>query len=120
MYEIGNECERINVENEWIVNWNKLAADDLAKLNAENDVNVQKKADKDDRLYSRIENQHVDCEAFDEEVITVKNHANDAFQFFGDSRIGKIIPIPKNMVQREFVALGAFNPVKILGWFEDL
>lgn len=42
------------------------------------------------------------------------------FEYWGDTKIGQYVPMGKELASIDVVRLGAFNPVKLLGWFEEV
>ena len=40
--------------------------------------------------------------------------------YFEPTQVGKSCPVTPMMLEKEYVELGQFNPVKLLGWFFQL
>lgn len=54
------------------------------------------------------------------DYLDTKQEIFEGFKFFGDTRVGQFVPMGKDLEGIDFVKIGAFNPVKLLGWFEEV
>lgn len=120
MYDIGNVMTDFKLKNKFLVKYNKDCEEMIESLNDTNADNEDGKQQKNTKIFDTLEIYQNENEWLDNESVQLKVHCKNAFAHWSRTTIGRMTPAPSDMMNKEFIALGAFVPTKLLGWFDTI
>jgi hypothetical protein len=120
MYLIGNEKEELNTMNKNLERYNQEIRDLLVELAADGSKSDQAQANRDKILSDRVRAGQRELAQIDDEFLEFKDIAQNAFEHFSATPIGRSIEITDKVAQSDLVSLGMFDPLKVIGWFGQL
>ena len=62
----------------------------------------------------------IEVAALEKEFLEVKDVIHESYKEFADTKVGQKTPMRSSTSEQYFVSLGTFDPLGLLGWFEEL
>lgn len=119
-YIISNDCSKSQATNNVINKRNIEMKIMLRDMTVFNIVNTGKKEEKDSLIDGKHAFLNKEITTLNDEFLEFKNLVFNSFLYMQETTLGKNVPTSSDMVQKEFVALGAFNPLKLMGWYTQV
>lgn len=120
MHGISVESDQLNAKNNALLRENEKTNAELTELEEFNDIHLTLHEQKDGRVAKKLKDIKEESVFLDDEFLDFKDIVYQSFLFWETTPVGKSVPLTKDMVQREFIQLGAFNPMKLMGWFTQM
>jgi len=119
-YINSNESDRITARNNRLIRESEQMRKLLKEREAFNKLNNSKQGAKDKFIEERLSSVKQEVKQLSEDYLEFKELAYQSFMYFEPKILTTFVPIGRDMVQKEFIELGAFNPMKLMGWFTQL
>ena len=114
------ETDRILSKNNKLIRESEQMAKLLKERSDFNKINMSKAGEKDKFIAKKLKSCKREVIQLSEDFLEFKEIAYQGYMFFEPSILTKHVPISRDMMQQEFIAIGSFNPMKLMGWFTQL
>jgi hypothetical protein len=110
MVGISVESDQLNAKNNALTRENTEATAIIGELEEFNDIHGSLHEQKDQRIDNKLKSIRKEISFLNDEFLDFKDIVYESFLYWEHTRLGKTVPVSKDMVQKEFIQLGAFNP----------
>jgi predicted esterase YcpF (UPF0227 family) len=110
MVGISVESDQLNAKNNALTRENNEATAIIAEFEEFNDIHCSLHEQKDQRIDNKLKSIRKESSFLDEEFLDFKDIVYESFLYWEVTNLGQTVPVSKDMVQKEFIQLGAFNP----------
>jgi hypothetical protein len=110
MVGISVESDQLNAKNNALIRENTDCTAMIGELEEFNDIHGSLHEQKDQRIDNKLISIREEISFLDDEFLDFKDIVYESFLYWEGTKLGKTVPVSKDMVQKEFIQLGAFNP----------